>query len=263
MPQPRFVLPPWRKPATILTFGLLLLMAAGQERVLAQVEPCERDPEPKISLSAGAIVEILRREPGLLLEVKRLLVRKAYEQGRLLDPADLTDDALFQLLKEDDNVRVLATQEIENREYVRPKPTRREMERQRIGRLPSGESAKAAGSGASPAVPSEEEKYWEQHDRQSAQQKTIATPGSGADSRADDDVAEMASQKMGSQKMDSRLSRPPLAIRCRRNPLSRFLPTPAAGRVWLACSLKIGIPTPEPLKPAHCRALVPKACRDC
>ena len=74
---------------------------------------------------------------------------------------------------------------------------------------------------------------------------------------------EMASQKMGSQKMGSRLSRPPLAIRCRRNPLSRFLPTPAAGRVWLACSLKIGIPTPEPLKPAHCRALVPKACRDC
>ena len=197
MPQPRFVLPPWRKPATILTFGLLLLMAAGQERVLAQVEPCEREPEPKISLSAGAIVEILRREPGLLLEVKRLLVRKAYEQGRLLDPADLTDDALFQLLKEDDNVRVLATQEIENREYVRPKPTRREMESQRIGRLPSGESAKAAGSGPSPAVPSEEEKYWEQHERRSVRPRTMAPPGSGADSRADDGFADDGFAKDG------------------------------------------------------------------
>jgi len=75
-----------------------------------------------VSLSAATISEILRREPGLLLEVKRVLVRKAYEQGRLLDPADLTDEALFQLLREDDNVRILATQEIEKREYVRPKP---------------------------------------------------------------------------------------------------------------------------------------------
>ena len=199
MPQPRCILPPWRKPASILTFtfGLFLLMGTGQERVWAQVDPHERDPEPKISLSAGTIIEILRREPGLLLEVKRLLVRKAYEQGRLLDPADLTDDALFQLLREDDNVRVLATQEIENREYVRPKPTRREMERQRIGRLPPGESAKAPGSGANPAVPSEEEKYWEQHERLSAQQKTMALPGSGADSRSDDDFSKDGFTKDG------------------------------------------------------------------
>src|SRR5208282_1435753 len=104
-------------------------------------------------LSAAAIIEILRREPGLLLEVKRLLVRKAYEQGRLLDPADLTDDALFELLREDNNVRVLATQEIESREYVRPKPTRQEMAENRIARVPASESAKAAGSGATPAVP--------------------------------------------------------------------------------------------------------------
>src|ERR1700693_5179437 len=213
MPQLRCILPPWRKPASILTFtfGLFLLMGTGQERVWAQVDPHERDPEPKISLSAGTLVEILRREPGLLLEVKRLLVRKAYEQGRLLDPADLTDEALFQLLREDDNVRVLATQEIENREYVRPKPTRREMERQRIGRLHAGESAKPAESGANPAVPSEEEKYWERHERQSVQQKTMAPPGSGADSRADDDIARDGFSKDGFTKdgFDAEPATPP------------------------------------------------------
>jgi len=199
MPQPRCFLSPRRKPAAslALTLGLLLLVGAGQERVSAQADPHERDPEPKISLSAGTIIEILRREPGLLLEVKRLLVRKAYEQGRLLDPTDVTDDALFELLREDDNARVLATQEIEKREYVRPKPTRREIERQRIGRLQAGESAKAAGSGANPAVPSEEEKYWEQHERRSAQPKAMVPPGLGADSRADDDFSRDGFTKDG------------------------------------------------------------------
>jgi len=185
MRQPKCVSLRWRKPAAILTFGLLLLVSVGQEKALAQVNAREPDPEPKISLSAGAIIEILRREPGLLLEVKRSLVRKAYEQGRLLDPADLTDDALFQLLREDDNVRVLATQEIEGREYVRPKPTRLQMEREKIGRVPASESAKAAGSAAIPVL-SEEEKYWNQHERPGAQDKTITPP----DSRLNDGLLE-------------------------------------------------------------------------
>ena len=46
---------------------------------------------------------------------QRLLVRQAYEQGQLLDPAYLTDDALYQLPIVDDNARILATQEIEKR----------------------------------------------------------------------------------------------------------------------------------------------------
>src|SRR5258708_16012499 len=125
MQTPKYISPhifPRRRWAAAVTAGVLLL-AAGQQRTFAQVEH-DRDPEAMVSLSAAAITEILRREPGLLLEVKRLLVRKAYEQGRLLDPADLTDDALFELLREDDNIRLLATLEIERREYLRPTPTR-------------------------------------------------------------------------------------------------------------------------------------------
>jgi protein involved in polysaccharide export with SLBB domain len=165
------IFPRWRKLATF-TFGVLLLAGAAQERALAQVDH-ERDREPMISLSAATITEILRREPGLLLEVKRLLVRKAYEQGRLLDPADLTDDALFQLLREDDNVRVLATQEIEKREYVRPKPTRQEMEKDKIRRLPAPESSKTTAE--TPVARSEEERYWAQHDQTAGPQKGTPT----------------------------------------------------------------------------------------
>src|SRR3989442_2389766 len=66
-----------------------------------------QEAEQMVSLSADKIIAILRNEPGLLLEVKKMLVKKAYEQGRILDPDDLTDEALFQLLREDHNVCVL------------------------------------------------------------------------------------------------------------------------------------------------------------
>ncbi|HEV2729357.1 MAG TPA: hypothetical protein VGV15_04940, partial [Terriglobales bacterium] len=79
------------------------------------VSQAEQEAEKKVSLSAGKIIEILRSEPGLLLAVKKMLVRKAYEQGRILESADLSDEALFRLLREDDNIRVLATREIEDR----------------------------------------------------------------------------------------------------------------------------------------------------
>jgi protein involved in polysaccharide export with SLBB domain len=148
--------------AATVVFSALLLVGAKPERLLAQVKP---DLDVMVSLSAASITEILRREPGLLLEVKRLLVRKAYEQGRLLDPGDLSDEALFQLLREDENIRVLATEEIEKREYVRAKPTRQEMEKNRIARLPTAEPGSPAGSGPPAASQGEEEKYWAQHEQ--------------------------------------------------------------------------------------------------
>lgn len=90
--------------------------------------------EELVSLSADTIVGLLRTEPGLLLEVKKILVRKAYEQGRLLDPRELDDDALFRLIQDDPNVRVLVTHEIEDRNYIPLKPSREEMGRAQAGR---------------------------------------------------------------------------------------------------------------------------------
>ena len=89
----------------------------------------EQEAEQLVSLSADKITQILQNEPGLLLQVKKALVRKAFEQGRILDPNDLTDDAVFRLLRDDQNVRVIATREIEDRSYIRAKPTREELAR--------------------------------------------------------------------------------------------------------------------------------------
>jgi len=129
----------------------------------------EQAAEQMVSLSADKIISILRDEPGLLLQVKKMLVRKAFEQGRILDPNDLTDDSLFRLVQEDATIRVIATQQIEERSYVRAKPTRDEIARN----LPCQSlSLKTEAAGKQPdasstdtkRISTQEELYWLKHE---------------------------------------------------------------------------------------------------
>ncbi|HEX9112426.1 MAG TPA: SLBB domain-containing protein [Terriglobales bacterium] len=122
-----------------------------------------REAEESVSLSADRIIAILREEPGLLLQAKRLLVRKAFEQGRLLDPADLTDEALYELVREDANTRILITREIEQRYYVRAKPTGEEIER---GLVPDRQKQpeKESSEGELKRAQNQEDAYWSERD---------------------------------------------------------------------------------------------------
>ena len=129
----------------------------------------EREAEQMVSLSADRILSILRDEPGLLLQVKKALVRKAFEQGRILDPRDLTDDALFRLIREDDSIRIIATREIVDRSYVRAKPTREELAQNLPCREPMVASETPAkqpdqSSAQIKQAPSQEVAYWFKHD---------------------------------------------------------------------------------------------------
>lgn len=186
--RPKIILACGRTLALVLALGFGLGPAAAQS-VARRDDP---DMEPQISLSPDTILEILRREPGLRLEVKRVLVRKAYEQGRLLDAADLSDDALYQLLRDDDNARVLATEEIEQREYIRAKPTRAEMEKDKIRRLPEGDPTKTS---AIVAAGNAEEKYWQLHEQFAPLKKPIPLR---PDSAVDDGFAKDGFSQDGS-----------------------------------------------------------------
>ncbi|HVZ60068.1 MAG TPA: hypothetical protein VG892_04715, partial [Terriglobales bacterium] len=53
----------------------------------------------EVSLSAETINKSLHDEPGLLLQVKRMLAKKASEQGRVLYVSELTDEAVFKLIE--------------------------------------------------------------------------------------------------------------------------------------------------------------------
>lgn len=128
----------------------------------------EKEAEQLVSLSADQIIQILHEETGLLLQVKRALVRKAYEQGRILDPSDLTDDALYRLITEDQNVRVIATHEIEDRLYVRAKPTQEELAQDLPCRQAVASEAKQQANAQPTPSPkpdaTQEEAYWLKHE---------------------------------------------------------------------------------------------------
>jgi polysaccharide biosynthesis/export protein len=140
------------------------------DRSTAIKSRAEQEAERDVALSPDKIIDLLRQEPGLLLQVKKMLVRKAYEQGRILDPEDLTDGALFQLLREDHTICALATREIEDRLYVRAKPTQEEIERQRERDAEYGivrtapPVAQRQGEAVAQKSVSQEDTYWEKHD---------------------------------------------------------------------------------------------------
>jgi len=135
----------------------------------------EEEADRLVSLSADKIVAILRQEPGLLLQVKKALVRLAYEQGRLLDPQDLNDEALFRLVREDVNVRVLITRQVEDRQYIRALPDKDE--REEMARRWQSRAALQTGkdqattqnanetSGQTQARRNQEDSYWLKHDQ--------------------------------------------------------------------------------------------------
>jgi len=139
----------------------------------------ERQAEQMVSLSAEKLISLLQHETGLLLEVKKRLVRTAFEQGRILEPKDLTDEALFRLLREDGNVRVLATQEAVSRSYIRALPTRSERERESALMARNGAQGygtrsnvqRLPGQDQPPPSGTDEDLYWAQQQRKADAQR--------------------------------------------------------------------------------------------
>ncbi len=127
----------------------------------------ERQAEQTVSLSPEKLIDLLQKEPGLLFEVKKLLFRKAFEQGRILEARDLTDEALFRLLREDDTIRVLATQEVTKRFYIRALPTREERQREMDtgGAMRTTRNAEKSSPAPSQTAENREDQYWFDHER--------------------------------------------------------------------------------------------------
>ena len=132
----------------------------------------EREAEQMVSFSADRILPLLRQEPGLLLQVKKAVVRKAFEQGQIINATDLSDDALFDLIRKDDNVRIIATHEIIDRGYIKAKPRREELARDLPCRQPMPPGNETAVNKPedqssltnSKRSPSQEEIYWAKHE---------------------------------------------------------------------------------------------------
>ena len=138
----------------------------------------EQEADRLVSLPAEKIISLLQQEPGLFLQVKKMLVRKAYEQGRVLDPEELTDEALFRLITRDQNIRVLITREIEDRDYIHAKPTKEELALQQL--QAQAAAAQAQEEADIKGGKTQEDAYWAHHsqDMQNAAPPSGTLPGS-------------------------------------------------------------------------------------
>jgi polysaccharide export outer membrane protein len=73
-----------------------------------------------VAASATQILEVLNREAGLMVELKRLLAQDAGVSGQILEEADMTDSAVAERLATDLRARVLATHLLQRYGYLVP-----------------------------------------------------------------------------------------------------------------------------------------------
>ncbi len=52
----------------------------------------------RVAASATQVEDLLRKEPGLLVELKRWVAKEATDHGQILDDTELTDQAIFERL---------------------------------------------------------------------------------------------------------------------------------------------------------------------
>jgi protein involved in polysaccharide export with SLBB domain len=75
----------------------------------------------KAAASPDQILEVIKREAGLMVEFKRLLAQEAGATGQILEESDLTDSAVAQRLRMDLRARVLATRLLQRYGYLVPR----------------------------------------------------------------------------------------------------------------------------------------------
>jgi len=74
----------------------------------------------RVAATAEQILDILNRNPGLMVELKRWIAQDAGESGQVLEESDLNDNALAQRINQDLRTRVIATRLLRRYGYLLP-----------------------------------------------------------------------------------------------------------------------------------------------
>ena len=73
-----------------------------------------------LAAAARQIQEVLVKDPGLLVELKRLAIKQATDDGQIVEDSSLTDQAIFDRLEQDIKFRSLATRLVQRYGYLLP-----------------------------------------------------------------------------------------------------------------------------------------------
>jgi protein involved in polysaccharide export with SLBB domain len=89
---------------------------AGQERV----SDWATDNLDLVSATPAQIREVLAKDAGLMVELKRLMAKQAIEKGQIVAEQDMEDDAILDRLTTDPRFRSLATRLLQRYGYLSP-----------------------------------------------------------------------------------------------------------------------------------------------
>jgi protein involved in polysaccharide export with SLBB domain len=73
-----------------------------------------------VSASAEQIREVLTKDPGLMVELKRLMAKQATDKGQIVTEQDMADLAILDRLENDPRFRALATRLLQRYGYLTP-----------------------------------------------------------------------------------------------------------------------------------------------
>ena len=88
----------------------------GTRKNQAEVE----QEKSRVAAPAEQIRVILVKDPGLLVELERLVEREAISNGQLVEDSDLTQEAIFERLDNDIAFRAAATRLLQHYGYLLP-----------------------------------------------------------------------------------------------------------------------------------------------
>jgi protein involved in polysaccharide export with SLBB domain len=74
----------------------------------------------RVSASAAQIRDVLTKDPGLMVELKRLMAKQATDKGQIVTEQDMADLAILDRLENDPRFRALATRLLQRYGYLTP-----------------------------------------------------------------------------------------------------------------------------------------------
>jgi protein involved in polysaccharide export with SLBB domain len=89
-------------------------------RQQAEQSDLEKQNFGYVAASAAQIKEVLVKDPGLLVELKRWIAKEATDNGQIISEEVLTDNAVFDRLSTDVMFRSIATRLVQRYGYLRP-----------------------------------------------------------------------------------------------------------------------------------------------
>jgi protein involved in polysaccharide export with SLBB domain len=94
--------------------------ASARSRRLSQPNDLASENYEHLAAAPRQLQEVLVKDPGLLVELKRLAIKQATDDGQIVEDSSLTDQAIFDRLEQDIKFRSLATRLVQRYGYLLP-----------------------------------------------------------------------------------------------------------------------------------------------